>query len=138
MTNFTESSRIGPHNGRELELMLKGSKPLALFSAEDGMSPQDIGDLEFEPFVRSGKIIKFVHRFDDRRYELRLYCLPTEEWRAKLCILTAENMFDPDFRDLFSTDDLFRLDGTLLGYQKEDIEFFVEHSRNRQKERSKE
>ncbi|WP_245437697.1 MULTISPECIES: hypothetical protein [unclassified Mesorhizobium] len=35
---------IGPHNGRELELMLQGDKPMALFAAEPGMDAEDVGE----------------------------------------------------------------------------------------------
>lgn len=41
-------SLIGPHVGRELELMLSGQKPMAKFTIEEGMEPKYCG-VEFEP-----------------------------------------------------------------------------------------
>lgn len=128
-----KDKRIGPHNGRELELMLAGQKPAAMFSAEEGMAPEDVGDADFAPHVESGRLKRFVHSTDDGRCEMRVYVLPTEEWRAKLLIHIDKYINDPVFRQTFTTDDLFRLDGALLGYDKDDIEFFVarSHERNR-------
>lgn len=51
---------VGPHNGRELELMLQGDKSMALFAAEPGMDADDIGDAGFAPFVDEGRILKFT------------------------------------------------------------------------------
>jgi hypothetical protein len=122
---------IGPHNGKELELMLQGVKPLALFSAADDMTPEAVGDVGFEPYVQSGRVLKFSHRLDGDRFETRIYCLPTEEWRAKLMLFVRQHIHDPAFRSVFSPDNLHRLDGTLLGYSKDDIEAFVARIRSR-------
>lgn len=37
MPKPTVPPSVGPHNGRELELMLQGDKSMALFAAEPGM-----------------------------------------------------------------------------------------------------
>lgn len=49
MPKRTSPRGIGPHNGRELEMMLRGEKPMALFAAEPGMDAEDIGDARFTP-----------------------------------------------------------------------------------------
>ena len=42
---------VGPHEGRELELMLAGTKPMAMFS-------EIIPEEEFRPHVESGRFVK--------------------------------------------------------------------------------
>ncbi|WP_404403297.1 hemin receptor [Pelagibacterium halotolerans] len=117
---------IGPHNFCELELMLEDKKALAVFHAKDGMSSDAVGDKDFEKYVSNGKIIKYSRRIPDRPYELRCYCLPKEEWRAKLIMLVDEQIYDKAFRATFSEADLVRMEGHLLGYSTDDIEFFIE------------
>ncbi len=55
--NFTsDRKRNGPHEGRELEPMLAGEKPLALFYdtvPECGVIPEQ----EFAPHVKSGRVV---------------------------------------------------------------------------------
>ncbi|QKD04348.1 hemin receptor [Mesorhizobium loti] len=119
---------IGPHNGRELELMLQGDKPMALFAAEPGMDIEDIGDAAFEPFVEEGLILKFSNIDPGTSIEERRYCLPTEEWRCKLSLLISQMCRSGEAFDVFTSNDLARLEGTLLGYSKDDIEAFVVHA----------
>jgi hypothetical protein len=114
---------IGPHNGRELTLMLAGKKPLAKFVREINAPPYALGDEEFEPHVKSGKLLKFVVCEDD--LEFRYYCLPSEEWRVKLA-----ELFRRSPPNNFSEDDLHRLDGALLGYAKPDVERFIRRLRS--------
>jgi len=119
---------IGPHNGRELELMLQGDKPMALFQAEPGMDTEDIGDADFEPFVKDGRILRFTTIDSGTSVEERRYCLPTEEWRCKLSLLISLMCRSGEAFDVFTSNDLARLEGTLLGYSKEEIETFVAHA----------
>ena len=49
---------IGPHEGRELELMLAGKKPLALFSAPT-FEAETLPIKDFAPYVDDGLIIEF-------------------------------------------------------------------------------
>ena len=44
------------HNGRELELMLRGKKPLAIFSKLSGDKFDVFDGQDFDFFVNSGKI----------------------------------------------------------------------------------
>lgn len=120
------NGKIAPHHGLELELMLAGKKPLAKFAADNGITAKELGDAGFAPYVQSGQIKQFTVKQHDGFVEWRIYCLPGEEWRAKLCVLMIEKGSDPYFRALFDEDDLHRIDGTLLGYEKSDVEFFIE------------
>ncbi|TIT00826.1 hemin receptor [Mesorhizobium sp.] len=127
---------IGPHNGRELEMMLRGEKPMALFAAEPGMDAEDIGDARFKPYVAEGYILKFSHFDPATSIEERRYCLPTEEWRCKLSLLISRMCRSGEAFDVFTSNDLARLEGALLGYPKEDIEVFIAHAVSRTSSRT--
>lgn len=122
---------VGPHNGRELELMLQGDKSMALFAAEPGMDADDIGDAGFAPFVDEGRILKFTQIVPKTSVVERCYCLPTEEWRCKLSLLISRMCRSGEAFDIFTSNDLARLEGALLGYSKEDVEVFVAHAASR-------
>jgi hypothetical protein len=126
--NSTLPRQIGPHEGRELELMLSGEKPMAMFWREPGMDPDDIGDDRFAEHVSEGRILKFVDIDSSTSIETYRYCLPTEEWRAKVSALLSRMCRDGSAFDTFTSADLSRLEGTLLGYSKQDIEAFVDSS----------
>ena len=94
---------IGPHVGRELELMLAGQKPMAKFTIEEGMDPKYCGG-EFEPHVAAGRFVKFSVLATPPIIERIWYCQPGEEWRAKLDHIVEEKLKDgsiwKDFRRL--------------------------------------
>lgn len=122
---------IGPHQGKELELMLSGTKHLALFSDEviagNTISEEIIPDQAFMPylnrlFVRMEKDIYFLKT----KTMIRYVCFTTqgEEWRAKTIFWIKEEMaktekkFDPVFETMI---------GRLLGYTEEDIKDYIEN-----------
>lgn len=129
--------KIGPHNGKELDLMLSGDKPLAFFSVEPGMKAEHVGDADFAPHVESGRIRFFSKSTEYRvgshlnarliEIEWRAYCLPAHEWRAKIILaLHSEAPGERvSIRDQLSPEDMARMNGTLLGYSADDIEAFV-------------
>jgi len=122
-------SEPGSHNGRELKLMLVGLKPMAMFIAEDAIAPELVGDAEFEPYVAQGRIIKFVYRNEELKFERRCYCLPTEEWRGKLSNLIFQMSCERDMTSLFAPEDRTRIDGFLLGYAKKSTEKHIENNK---------
>lgn len=126
---------IGPHEDRELELMLAGRKPLAMFTE---ISPDETGvipEADFAPHVESGRLIvrevfepleeepensggQFVRRV--------LYALPEESWRIDAMLLVcrvAANLRRWD-------EGLERVTGELLGYDKRQIDAFVGRIKN--------
>lgn len=116
---------IGPHEGRELELMLAGEKPLAMFS--DIVTPNyQWPDKLFERHVTSGKIVKkeFETVTSDGKFKIRhlYYALPGETWRIKkaheLSLLHFDGVSDE------SIDASIQI-GRLLGYKEEDIQTFI-------------
>jgi hypothetical protein len=122
---------VGPHEDRELELMLAGEKPLAMFTevwpVESGFIPED----EFLPHVRAGRII-MREAFEPapaveggpENLQIRcvLYALPDEAWRIDAMLL---------LRRVYATqggwdEGLERMIGSLLGYSQSDIDGFIE------------
>lgn len=121
---------IGPHNYKELELMLAGLKPMAHFSIELDF-PETAIDQGFDQHVKSGKIKKYcVKSTDGPPIERRYYYLEGEEWRVKISELIWK-CISLKLLSGFTPDDLHRLDGWLLGYTKEDIEDFIQQSNAR-------
>ena len=116
---------IGPHVGRELELMLANQKPMAKFYTENGMDLKYCG-IEFELYVTVGRFVKFTTAATFPAVERIWYCQPGEQWRAKLDILINEKINDRTIWKDFSSIDLTRIDGFLLGYSKTCVEDFVE------------
>ncbi|MBI1188136.1 MAG: hemin receptor [Alphaproteobacteria bacterium] len=118
---------IGPHEGRELDLLLAGEKPAARFRL-DGLS-EEYED-RFREAVERGDIVEFDFPDPDPQLHRRFYCLHGEEWRVKVMDLIDRLLADRTLTG-FSEDDLHRLDGTLLGYDKCDIDLFIERTQSR-------
>jgi hypothetical protein len=132
------SPDIGPHEDRELELMLAGQKPLAMFTEispiETGLIPED----EFAPYVTSGRIIVrevFEPMRDTTGYPEELfirrvlYALPEEIWRIEAILLVCRVAANLQRWD----EGLERVTGKLLGYEDRQIDAFVEKIRQDKK-----
>lgn len=120
---------VGPHEGRELAFMLRGEKPLAMFSDVTGgayLFPDD----EFAPHVLSGRIVKRDYHYKTnvhgKDYELRYlyFTLPGEEWRIDA--IHAINLRTHNGER--ETDEITAEIGRLLGYSEDDILTFLEWS----------
>ena len=113
------------HTGRELAMMLAGTKPLAVFW-DDHPKHDDLDNIperEFEPHVRAGCIIKREHieppgpdapsingvPIGTRRV---LYALLGEEWRIDAYLQLWET-----WKKTGWTAEMEREEGTLLGYE---------------------
>lgn len=120
----------GPHEGRELELMLAGQKPLAMFVEivpyESGIIP----DEEFAPHVAAGRIVmREIFKTDPRlpahardgRVRRVLYALPNEAWRIDAMLL----LFDVYEQQGGWDAGLERMTGKLLGYSDKSVEAFL-------------
>jgi hypothetical protein len=119
---------IGPHEGRELDLMLTGEKPLAMFC--DVVGPHTHWpDALFAPHVASGAVVKkdFFHDTPDGRHQVRtvFFALPDDVWR-----IDAAYALSCQPGDSAGGDDAIAL-GRLLGYREEDIQAFVAWSGRR-------
>ncbi len=105
------------HTNRELGLMLKGTKPLALFSYIEG---HEVGCVlrylrMFDRYVATGRFtrhenVSTLRQLNDRPYHQIFYTLPGEEWRvdAMLELLAAPKPW---------TNERERRYGSLLGYE---------------------
>ena len=120
-------SGIGPHEGKELELMLAGKKPLAMFNDNIpfGMEPPEVA---FDPYVSEGRFVKaeyVIQSTTGATAGLRcyFYALPGEEWRIERMIEIDRLLFDDDMP---TTPQLETEIGQLLGYDGADIQLFVE------------
>ncbi|MBP5858654.1 hypothetical protein KAJ83_16660 [Marivibrio halodurans] len=122
----TPPPEIGPHEDRELELMLSGEKPLAYFS-ELTRADFEWPDEEFEPYVESGRIIKreilhveIILGVDEEIRSL-YFVLPGEEWRIdkahanRIRVCRTAKDKERDAREM----------GELLGYTPHEIKVFL-------------
>lgn len=113
---------VGPHEGRELDLLLSGAKPVARFHL-DGLSTEYEG--LFDEAVKRRKVLAFDFPATELHRHRRYYCIPGEEWRVKL----MERIEAGELGE-FTTEDLHRMDGALLGYERADIDAFIAHIRS--------
>jgi hypothetical protein len=121
----------GPHEQRELELMLAGEKPLAMFTevwpVESGFIPED----DFRPHVHAGRMIMreafepapaIGNRPENLKIRCVLYALPNEAWRIDAMLLLRSIYARQGGWD----EGLERMIGSLLGYSQADIDTFIE------------
>ncbi|WP_237151552.1 hypothetical protein [Oryzibacter oryziterrae] len=118
------------HTNLELPLMLEGRKPLAVF--EDGYPSDWLEELlaPFNRFVASGQILRRIievpmphlkqHRPDLEGMRTVFFALPGEEWRVDAYI----DQIIHRTRDW--DDDLERLQGSLLGYEDWQNDWWLE------------
>jgi hypothetical protein len=133
MTNDNKGSvlpaGIGPHAGRELELMLGGSKPFAMFSDTTGSGWPC--EALFKPHLAAGQFVARVHSYRSVRDNVTtryLYIARAgEEWRI-------DKMHHIHFEIYCCGRPATDLDhiaiGLLLGYTKEETAAFIRHVRS--------
>ena len=121
---------VGPHDGRELELMLEGKKPLSMFSVDDAVEYENYPDKRFDALTSEGRFVKEVRigklmlvNGVEMRTRRILYATASEAWRipAMLMIQDIYAPLTPGLRP-----DLERAIGWLLGYDRSDVELYVE------------
>ena len=118
------------HANRELEMMLAGTKPFAVFSHErvDGFNKFDaLAEQDFETYVANGKISENVRTFESSRkdgtsldIDYYFYALDGEEWRVNAYCLLLEMLH----RYTWSPE-LEWLQGKLLGYTDEQNKYHL-------------
>lgn len=115
-----KSPSIGPHEGIELELMLKKEKDVAFFELEP---------VHFEPYISDGVLCLRVDQFDTRSthqdgIKFTSYIVYRPDQAEKAAYLLdlikqgVDQTFDPDRE---------RAIGRTLGYTEQDIEFYLAH-----------
>ncbi|OIN87526.1 MAG: hypothetical protein AUJ12_02015 [Alphaproteobacteria bacterium CG1_02_46_17] len=125
---------IGPHEGKELDLMLKGEKSFAMFhdiENTDQNAPEEIiPEKAFSPHVKSGKIIRKEKSFKSNKSDdlIKYVCfaLPDQVWRIDTFFWIKEEFFNGNqFPD--DADDI--IIGRMLGYSNQDIIDFLSPKR---------
>ena len=106
---------IGPHQGRELELMLTGSKPAALFSFFSECVP-------FDPHLRAGRFIATM--ITDCYHQSIVITQPRELYRAR----AIDRIYKRVRRTGRMLEDDHAAVGFYLGYTDEEINTFLAHS----------
>lgn len=116
---------LGPHEGKELELMLENKKELSLFYT-DSLIPDD-----FIPYIKKGRFFckTFKHELfiNNKKVDFEYYIISQKEkdpnvYRlAEILGKTLNSKFSPN---------LEREIGVLLGYDSVDIEYYINHISN--------
>ena len=125
-------SFLGPHEGRELELMLAGKKCLSFFYFEVGVEREIFPESQFDLQVAKGLLVKderveeFVSPETGEMTSARniLYAATHEAWRIP-AMRMVEDIYQrmrPGWRP-----DLERMKGWLLGYDPQDVELFIDN-----------
>lgn len=109
---------IGPHQNKELRLMLNGSKPAALISNNKEL-------INFKPYIKN-KQLSLAEKIPYRDAKMYSYVitLPGEEWRGKEIHDALLGMRSVKSMSIESIPYHKRL-GELLGYSDDDIEHFI-------------
>ena len=123
-------SYVGPHEGKELELMISGAKPLSMFVEPIPTDYDFFDEQEFDRLVRSNRLIKEVRVEivstgigDPQRIRRVLYAQVSEAWRIPSMLFV---------QDIYSSlgagikPDLERVIGRLLGYATSDIDSYLD------------
>lgn len=127
---------VGPHEGRELQLMLSGKKPLAMFADAVGSTCLP-PEADFAPHVAKGTFVRReeIYRSTDTDVALRcVYFARREEgWRVEALHRIQERLHV--FREP-SSPDTEREIGRLLGYSDAEIHQFLEWTESRRTSRN--
>ena len=113
-----------------LELMVAGKKPLSMFVEPADSEFEYFPEEDFDFLVATGKLVKRVSlepivdpSGKDSQVRRVVYALSDEAWRID-AILLVQNLYvslSPGWRP-----DLERIIGLLLGYDRADIESYVD------------
>lgn len=117
---------IGPHDGKELSLMLAGKKPLAMFYdtvPEVGVIPRH----EFEPYVSTGRIVSSEMTFPSKSDDgvLVRFVFYAQPWATEGMAVLQEIYRRVHDGSLADSDDVDRRVGRLLGYTDQEIGVFL-------------
>jgi len=121
----TPPEGIGPHEDRELELMLAVRKPLAMFGDSVGSTYQ-FPEADFAPYVADGTFVRreVVYHPQGAGASCRFvyFARAGEEWRIELMHQIHERIFVQGETTSHETE---REIGRLLGYDDADIERYI-------------
>lgn len=111
---------IGPHENKELELMLNNSKPAALIN--------DLKIKKFKPYIKNKQLsLAATIPSRDNNFYSYVITVPGEEWRGKEiknAVLSLRSIV-PMGKDPILSIPYHKKLGELLGYSSDDIEHFI-------------
>jgi hypothetical protein len=124
------------HTGRELDLMLAGRKPLAMFYAEVGELPHEelIPERRFAPYVEAGRFVRGETTLEGAyhpRWKRNVvvtylfYALKAEAWRIPAMIV----VLNQQLKVPMPNEAMDRITGALLGYTEQEIDAYCARSR---------
>lgn len=108
---------LGPHEGIELELMLKREKNIALFYSGSEMP------LEFNDLIKNKFFNKITVVLKSKDIEYNIIYNPLYYHEAK----RLQSIIKSDYYNL----EIEREIGEILGYSTEDIDFYIEKIKNK-------
>lgn len=115
--------KLGPHEGQELELLLSGEKPIALF--------YDLLPVEFLKHLEQGTLSmlsKDIQTSLPLPFSIMLIYKASSLENLNELMICIETLFtETNFEKCI---ELERRIGQLLGYSAQDIEFYIQHISN--------
>jgi len=122
---FSVPDGVGPHEERELEMLLAGSKPLAMFSDEKAWG-FDFGEVRFDKHVESGELVKASEMGEPGKDGIALrrvyYARPEAAWRIPVLQALIREPYPRDADEAAAVEELT---GKLLGYSDQEIQAFL-------------
>ena len=123
------------HTNRELELMLAGRKPLAIFFEEMSLLPDEeiIPEKRFLPYVANGTFTRgetvvsgpFSHKLNrNTQIKIVLFARAEEDWRINAMILLKQQ----HAKTMVWNETCERIESALLGYSEEEIDAWCQKS----------
>jgi hypothetical protein len=139
------TGELSPHDGVELDLMLAGTKPLAMFlqdgfGAPGGEPYEDLDDIyeAFRPHVERGAIIRrevleglpSYGSGSPRLLRRALFARAGETWRIDAMLAALSALSHPS--EAHFREEIERYIGYLLGYTRGEVDTFSGSDRGRQ------
>ncbi|WP_086386655.1 hypothetical protein [Caballeronia sordidicola] len=137
---FADTLPYAVHTNRELQLVVSGLKPLAVFSEHypEGLVRKLFPESAFDELVAAGKLIKreFIEhdismsKINPANRNVRtryiLFSTMSEEWRIDAYILLLFSGMTAGYGELYD-----RMQGSLLGYEEWQNAAFIKATRER-------
>ena len=135
------------HTNRELELMLSGKKPFAIFSDDISVYPDEIifPESTFQPYLDAGIFIKEAFTIETKDFISSLhrnavikyiaYAVPNELWRIDAYKQLA--MIRHSYPHTFKEEGFERYECALLGYSEDETNAWLQHMANMKKQFSR-
>lgn len=123
------------HTNRELELMLAGKKPLAMFCDEISVLPHEdiIPEGKFCPYLRNGLFVRGEETYTGTfhpglkrnvRIKYVFFALAEEAWRIPALSFLLRVRYR---MDSWHSEEMERMESFLLGYTDEEIDAWCDH-----------